>query len=262
MKQMIPRRPSTALPIVLWLLCNSATVEAEERIGVTSSERRFGFRELFNGTSFDGWEQKGNWVLTEGAMYRSRKGGDIVYRGMKIPDNFELRFEWKVSRGSNSGVYYRPGQYEYQILDNTGHSDGGNPRTSAASLYFCMAPSHDATRDIGQWNTGRIIGHGSIIQHWLNGVKVVHFDYSRAERASNVMLLKLRGAKLSDRGAYLKLQDHGDPVWFRRIRLRARDDDDELDMTPVNPAPISPDVLKSEKAKLDAILRRRNRQRD
>ena len=56
-----------------------------------------------------------------------------------------------------------------QVLDNKVHGDGKNPRTSAASLYFCMAPSHDATKPVGQWNTGRIVCKGSVIQHWLNG---------------------------------------------------------------------------------------------
>ena len=80
-------------------------------------------------------------------VYPGREGGgSLTYSKRRLPDNFELRCQWKVNKGSNSGVYYRPGQYEYQILDNKVHRDGHNPRTSAASLYFCMAPSHDATK--------------------------------------------------------------------------------------------------------------------
>lgn len=239
----------------------TAPAAAQTRIGMTAAERKFGFTELFNGTSFEGWQQKGNWVLEDGAMYRKQGGGAIVYRKSAVPDNFELRFEWKVAKGSNSGIYYRPGQYEYQILDNAAHADGKNPRTSAASLYFCMAPSHDATRPVGEWNSGRIVCQGSIVQHWLNGVKVIHLDYKDPHWAANVMLLKLRGGNLEDRGAFLSLQDHGDPVWFRNLRMRERKPDEMLEMTPVKPAEIPPEILKAEKDKLDAIIQRRNQQK-
>ena len=88
-----------------------------------------------------------------------------------------------------------------------------NPRTSAASLYFCMAPSHDATKPPMQWNTGRVVCKGTVIQHWLNGKKVIDFDYKDEQFAFNVDLLKKRGGDLAARGANLSLQDHGDPVW-------------------------------------------------
>ena len=99
--------------------------------------------------------------MEEGTIYRAGDGGFLTYGAKTLPDDFELRFQWKVSQGSNSGVYYRPGQYEYQILDNAAHKDGQNPRTSAASLYFCMAPSENTTRPPGQWNTGSgcVSGH-------------------------------------------------------------------------------------------------------
>ena len=133
------------------------------------------------------------------SVHRVGPGGSLTYTKSKIPDDFELRFEWKVGEGANSGVYYRPGQYEYQILHNQKHVDGKNPRTSAASLYFCMAPSHDATKPAGQWNTGRIICKGTVIQHWLNEKKVIDFDYTAERWAFNVDLLEKRGANLTSR---------------------------------------------------------------
>jgi hypothetical protein len=178
-----------------------------------------------------------------------------------IPDDFELRFQWKVAKGSNSGVYYRPTQYEYQILDNNVHADGKNPRTSAASLYFCMAPSHDATRPVGEWNEGRIICKGTVIQHWLNGEKVVDFDYADPKWKFNVDMLNQRGGDLTARGARLSLQDHGDPVWYRGIKLRTLGPDDELDRTPIEPATISAEVLEAEANKLRGIVERRTRQK-
>jgi hypothetical protein len=188
--------------------------------GLSSEEKQAGFKLLFNGKDFDGWEGGKNWVVKDGALERVSGGGGLTYKKEKVPDDFELRFEWKVGEGSNSGVYYRPGQYEYQILDNKKHPDGKDPRTSAASLYFCAAPAKDLTKPAGHWNEGRIVCRGSVIEHWLNGSKVVDFDYSKPENQEAVERLKKRGGDVHARGAYLHLQDHGDPVWYRNLRWR------------------------------------------
>lgn len=235
----------------------TATLHADTPNSLTPDEEAAGFEPLFNGHDLSGWDHEGNWTVTDGAITRTGSGGSLVYAEAKVPDDFELRFEWKVAPGSNSGIYYRPTQYEYQILDNELHRDGKNPRTSAASLYFCMQPSEDATKPVGQWNTGRVVCKGTIIQHWLNGTKVVHLDYTDPKWAFNVDLLKNRGGDLEARGANLSLQDHGDPVWYRNLRIRRLSDDDEIDMTPVTPAEIPKDVLAAEEAKLQGILKRR-----
>ncbi|MCR9198327.1 MAG: DUF1080 domain-containing protein [Planctomycetaceae bacterium] len=217
------------------------------------------FRVLFNGQDLSGWKHSGNWKVEDGVITRSGRGGSLVFIEQNIPDDFELQFEWKVAKGSNSGVYYRPGQYEYQILDNDVHADGKNPRTSAASLYFCMQPSEDATRPVGEWNKGRIVCKGSVIQHWLNDVKVIDFDYTDPRWEFNVTMLKLRGADLSKRGARLSLQDHGDPVWYRNLKLRSIPAGEEIGHTDVQPAQISAEILAKEQAKLDGIVQRRNK---
>ena len=226
----------------------------------TGLAQKTDFRELFDGSTLDGWKHKGNWRIEDGTLTRSGKGGGITYDAMTVPDDFELQFEWKVANGSNSGVYYRPGQYEYQILDNDVHRDGKNPRTSAASLYFCMQPSHDATQPIGKWNTARVICKGSVVQHWLNGQKVIHFDYEAPEFAFNVEMLKQRGGELAARGGKLMLQDHGDPVWYRSIRIREIAENEAIDMSPVTPAQIDDETLAAEKQKLDGIVARRKKQ--
>ncbi|MCA9142038.1 MAG: DUF1080 domain-containing protein [Planctomycetaceae bacterium] len=232
---------------------------AESPNSLSADEDNAGFELLFDGTSFDGWKHAGNWKIEEGVLTREGKGGSLVYAAKKVPDDFELRFEWKVAKGSNSGVYYRPGQYEYQILDNAVHADGKNPRTSAASIYFCLAPSHDATKPVGEWNEGRIVCKGTVVQHWLNGEKVVHLDYADPKWKDNVELLRLRGGDLAARGANLSLQDHGDPVWYRSIKLRELSANDEIDTTPVTPQEISPETQKAEQAKLKGIIERRKK---
>ncbi|MHC4994431.1 MAG: 3-keto-disaccharide hydrolase [Planctomycetota bacterium] len=238
-----------------------ATANAKDPNQLTAKEKKQGFKLLFNGSDLDGWSHKGNWKIENGVLAREGKGGSLVYTAQKVPDDFELRFEWKVAAGSNSGVYYRPGQYEYQILDNAKHADGQNPRTSAASLYFCMPPSRDNTRPIGQWNTARIVCKGTIVQHWLNGERVVGFDYADPKYAWEVNLLKRRGGNMDARGANLSLQDHGDPVWYRNIKLRKLAKKDKIDETPAIPAVISPEVLAKEKDKIEMIEARRSRQK-
>ncbi len=248
---------STVLATAFVLVIGAHSTSAGERDELTKEEKQAGFQLIFSGTDFEGWKQTGNWVIDGNAMSRVKGGGGITYTGKKIPDDFELRFQWKVGKGSNSGVYYRPGQYEYQILDNKVHADGKNPRTSAASIYFCMAPSRDMTKPVGEWNSGRIVCKGTVVQHWLNGEKVIDFDYSDKKWAFEVELLKQRGAELAARGSNLNLQDHGDPVWYRHIRLRSIPEDEELKHTDVKPAEIPADILKAEKKKLDGILKRR-----
>jgi hypothetical protein len=220
---------------------------------LTDAEKNAGFELLFNGKDLTGWEHKDKWSVVDGVITRVDRGSSLTYKAKKVPDDFELRFDWKVAKGSNSGVYYRPGQYEYQILDNQVHADGRNPRTSAASIYFGVAPSKDMTKPVGEWNSGRIVCKGTVIQHWLNDTKVVDIDYTDPSRADEVTLLKRRGGDLASRGANLNLQDHGDPVWYRSIRWRVIPADEKLDRTPVTPAAIPEDARKREQEYVERI---------
>ena len=96
--------------------------------------------------SFDGWQQDGNWIIDEdGAFYRNERGGSLTYTKATVPDDFELRFEWKVSEGCNSGLYYRPAQYEYQVLDNIGSPYGENPETGRRVAVLSAWPHRRTT---------------------------------------------------------------------------------------------------------------------
>ena len=133
----ILRNSSLAVLCVSLSLC-LAVAHANESTSMIAGPTKDGYVPLSQGDHFTNWKHNGNWKINSGVISRQGKGGALVYVGEKIPDNFDLRFDWKVGTGSNSGIYYRPTQYEYQILDNTVHADGKNPRTSAASLYFCI----------------------------------------------------------------------------------------------------------------------------
>jgi len=124
-----------------------------------------------------------------------------------------------------------------------------------------MAPSKDATRPFGEWNTGRIVCQGSVIQHWVNGVKVIDFDYTDPRWAEDVARLGARGGDVTARGAFLSLQDHGDPVWYRSIRMRSIPAGEEIEHATVQPATVPPEALKKEAAILERIRKSREESR-
>ncbi|MCA8995972.1 MAG: FAD-dependent oxidoreductase [Planctomycetaceae bacterium] len=222
---------------------------------LSAEEAAQGFVSLFDGKSFTGWEHNGNWEIQHGAFARVRGGGALTYTRALVPDDFELRFEWKVAKGCNSGVYYRPAQYEYQILDNVHSSYGENPRQTAGSLFFCMAPSKDATKPFGQWNSGRVKCKGTVIEHWVNGDRVLSFDYADPKWAEMVKLLKIRGADLDSRGGKLWLQDHGQDVWFRNLRWREIPNEESVTADPnFVPLPVTGEALKKEQDRVRRLL--------
>jgi hypothetical protein len=110
---------------------------------------------------------------------------------------------------------------EYQILDNAEHEDGKNPLTSAASCYGLYAPTKDVTQPIGLFNQARIVVQGNHVEHWLNGVKVVAYDLGSPEWEKLVAESKF--GQMPDYGRRPKgkivLQDHGDRVWYRNIKI-------------------------------------------
>lgn len=241
--------------LLLLLALPTSRLAAGEVSTLSKDEQQQGFQSLFDGSSFEGWKHAGNWVIKDGAMGCPQRGGDITYTVAKVPDDFELRFEFKVSRGCNSGVYYRPTQYEYQVLDNANSPYGENPRQACASLFFCMAPSKDATRAFGEWSEGRIVCKGSVIQHWLNGENVIDFDYTDPRWAREVEILRIRGGDLTKRGANIRLQDHGQEVWFRNIRLRTIASDEKLTRSEFTPMAIPPAALVKENERIERMLK-------
>lgn len=195
-----------------------------------------GWVSLFDGTTLNGWRNfrsdtiSSGWAVQDGVLARVGEGaGNIVTVGEY--GDFELVFDWKVSRAANSGVFYRVGEQddkglvsspEYQVLDNAGHADGKNPKTSAASNYALHAPSRDVTRPVGEWNKGRIVARGNHVEHHLNGVKVVEYELNSPEWRQLVAASKF--AKMPGYGSrtrgHIAIQDHGDPVWFRNLKIR------------------------------------------
>jgi len=118
-----------------------------------------------------------------------------------------------------------------------------------------MAPNKRVTRPAGEWNTGRILCKGSVIEHWLNEERVLSFDYSVPKWAKEVGLLKIRGGDLTGRGGRLLLQDHGQDVSFRNLRLRTIPAGEDLVPDPAfQPMPVTGAALEKENARVRAML--------
>lgn len=205
---------------------------------LTDAERQEGWRLLFNGRDLDGWrkyrggEITGGWEVVDGALTRTGNGGDIV-TAEQFGD-FELSLQWKVSPGGNSGIFYRAGEEgqavwqtaaEMQVLDNARHRDGQDAKTSAGSLYAMIAPSEKVVNPAGTWNDVRIVARGPKVEHWLNGRKIV--EYEVGTPAWKTLVAGSKFASLPRFGTlpkgHIALQDHGDLVAFRNIKIKPLD---------------------------------------
>lgn len=213
----------------------AAGLSAAEPNTLSPEEEAAGFRLLFDGESTEAWtkwgggELPGGWVVVDGILHRQGGGGDIATA--ETFKDFELRLEWKISPGGNSGVFYRSVTgngagyktgHEMQVLDNDKHGDGKNPKTSAGSAYALYPPSEDVTRPVGEWNEVRLVVDGQQVEHWLNGTRIVSFEIGSDdwnERLSNSKFKDWEGFGVQPEG-HIVLQDHGNPVWFRSIRIR------------------------------------------
>lgn len=217
---------------------SDAGTEAAAMNTLTAREQAEGWRLLFNGRDFSGWRvYRGAapaepWRIEDGAlMLAGGGGGDIVTEEEFGP--FELALDWKVSPGGNSGIMYlvheadeidypwRTGP-EYQVLDDAVHADGQIPSHRAGALYDFAEPLEYAANPVGEWNQARIVFTGARIEHWLNGRLVAQSSYGDDAWRAAVAGSKFRDMPLFgtfDRGR-IALQDHGDPVWYRNIRIR------------------------------------------
>jgi hypothetical protein len=205
---------------------------------LTDAEKAAGFKLLFDGKSLDGWKgyrkdkPGAGWETVDGSLVLNKKGaGDIIT--VEEFGAFELLIDWKISPKGNSGVMYHCDESEgapymtgpeMQVLDNKGHGDGKNPLTSAGACYALYPPAKDMTKPVGEWNSARLVVHpDGKVEHWLNGEKVVEYVKGSDEWKDKVAKSKFKGWKkfgtLSK--GHIDLQDHGDHVEFRNIKVRS-----------------------------------------
>jgi len=205
---------------------------------LTPDEAAQGWTLLFDGTSSDAWRSfnKPNfpddgWKVEGGTLRRQKgqAGGDLITREQY--GDFEFAADWLATPGANSGVIYRVAEgrqfpwqtgMEMQILDDAGHPDGKKPKTRAGTLYDIYATSVDVARPAGQWNQARIVARGTRIQHYLNGFLVVDTDLAGEDYKVAHAASKWPGMKefATQAKGHIALQEHGDEVWFRNIKVR------------------------------------------
>jgi Domain of Unknown Function (DUF1080) len=220
--------------VLVTLIALGATVNAQMP-SLTAQEKAEGWKLLFDGKSLAGWRgykseaAPSGWRAENGELVFSGTGGDLMTAEQY--GDFEMRFEWKVTPNGNSGVIYciattEPYPWhtgpEFQILHNAGHKDGANPLTSAGSNYAVNPPVKDVTKPVGEWNEARLIARGNHVEHWMNGVKLLEYEIGSADWEARVKASKF--GKIPPYGrtkrGYIALQDHGNVVAYRNLKIR------------------------------------------
>lgn len=203
---------------------------------LTEDEKAAGWKLLFDGQTTQGWrgyrkpEMPAGWDVIKGCLARTGPGGDIITNDAF--GDFELQIEWRISPAGNSGIFYRVDESvggapyesgpEMQVLDNFEHADGRNPLTSAGSNYGLYAPTGGGPLPVGVFNRVRIKVQGNHVEHWLNGVKVVEYELNSPDWKQRVADSKFKAWPKYGQIArgHIVLQDHGDKVWYRNIKIR------------------------------------------
>jgi hypothetical protein len=201
---------------------------------LTPAERAAGWRLLFDGRTTDGWRgfklnhMPDGWKVVDGALTRVAAAGDILTT-QKFK-NFELDLEWKISEGGNSGIFYRGSEDEdaiywtapeMQVLDDARHEDGKSRLTAAGADYALYEAPAGIVKPAGQWNQVRLIVNGRHVEHWLNGVRLLQYELYSPDWEMRVRDSKFAAHPKYGRNAegYIGLQDHGDGVAFRNIKI-------------------------------------------
>jgi hypothetical protein len=206
-----------------------------------------GWIKLFDGKTTRGWHTYGktgigrSWIVEDGSLHldASNKSGWQVADGGDICsdmefDDFDLQLEWKISTNGNSGIIFYvhedTARYHYcwqtgpemQVLDNDGHDDGKIIKHRAGDLYDLIACSRETVHQPMQWNKAEIICKKGSLQFFLNGTRVVETMLWNDDWKK--LVSKSKFASMPGFGTYKKghiaLQDHGNDVWYRNIRIK------------------------------------------
>lgn len=243
------KKRTTLLVVILFISsCSNNKKETSKKESIskaTEQEVPNGWTSLFDGKTLNGWHNyatntiSDEWQVKDGAMVftpdPNKKGGINNLVTDNDYTDFTLSIDWKISEGGNSGIFYGifedkqfsvPYQTgpEIQVLDDLRHPDKENVTHRSGSLYDMIAPSQEAVKKVGEWNTCVIeINHktnsGKI---WLNNVNIVSFPVSGSQW--DEMVSKSKFKDWPGFGKYktgkIGLQDHGNKVSYRNIKIK------------------------------------------
>lgn len=201
-----------------------------------------GWVSLFDGQSLRGWQlfkkpgAASAWEVRDGAIYlditKKEGRGDLVTE--KAFGDFHLKFEWKVAKGSNSGVIffvqdrdpYKATWHtgpEFQVIDNTGYADPLGPKQTAGSLYDLIACPPSYIKPTGEWNNAEIIFEKGVLTFILNGNKAISVTHGSEEWKTLIKDSKFRTMRDFAKATTGKIafQDHGGEVWYRNILIKS-----------------------------------------
>ena len=180
-----------------------------------------------------GWKESGlpaGWHVDGGVLHKDGPVDDLVSNDKF--GNFELELEWKIGKEGNSGVFYRgTREYdhiywsapEYQLLDDANTEDGKSPLTAAGSDYALYGVPPNVAKPFDQWNKTRLVVKGNHVEHWLNGVKVVEYDFGSDDwkkRVAASKFSKYPNYGLATSGLIGIQGDHPGALAVRNIRIR------------------------------------------
>lgn len=234
----------------LFAACNSSSTNsnATDTVAVTdtANSMQSGNTEwiaLFDGSTLAGWHSFGSdsaglaWSVDSGTMHlnsakKAKGGGDLVSNDSF--ENFDLKLDWKISKGGNSGIlfYVQDDKPKYgetyhtapemQVLDDERHEDSKTPSHRAGSLYDMIQATPGAVKPAGEWNTAEIISNNGKLDFYLNGVHVVNTTYG--DDAWKQMVANSKFKEWPEFGTFksghIALQDHGNDVWYKNIMIK------------------------------------------
>lgn len=233
---------TTALLITMFLLPGALSAQNKDK-ALSKQEIKQGWKLLFNGKDLNGWTSVGKdtppasgWKIENNVLSAGKegdqRGGDLITKD-EFSD-FDLSVDFKLAKGGNSGIKYFFTKYtkggwlglEYQILDDVNHPDaklGRNGNRLQAGLYDMLPLDTPQENRVGEWNTARIVAKGTKVTHYLNGKKTLSFDRSSPAYKEAWTLSKFKESDPPfgqvEKG-HILLQDHGDEVSFRNIKIR------------------------------------------
>ena len=237
----------TACVAVLIVAASAAVGTAAPQNGaganrLTPEEQKAGWTLLFDGKSLDGWRgykkadaTDSRWKVEDGFLMLPADNGrdthgerDIITK--ETFGSFELSFEWRIANGGNSGVKYLVLEdqdsaigHEYQIIDDAAHADAKvGPHRQTAAFYDVLPAADRPTKPAGELNTTRIVVRGKHVEHWLNGKRVLQYELDSPAVRAAIAKSKFKDIERfgKPQNAHILLQDHGNQVWFRNIKIR------------------------------------------